>query len=135
MRIRRHNSDFCRHSFGSAWRLGRARPGFSMLELQVAFVLLGIALAGLGPLVVMQSRQLKRFESRLSPRSAYYIQPPSDMWMRKLGAAATVLPQDPGTTPLVIQPLPANDVQIQSLQKSLTSDSAIVYVSVKKNTP
>lgn len=34
----------------------RARPGFTFLEVQVAFVLLGIGLAGLCPLVVMQLR-------------------------------------------------------------------------------
>ncbi len=33
-----------------------ARPGFTLLEVQVAFVLLGIGLAGLCPLVVMQLR-------------------------------------------------------------------------------
>src|SRR3972149_1390366 len=43
------------------------RRGFSLLELQVAFVLFGIALAGLGPLVVMQSRQLQRLAAPPPP--------------------------------------------------------------------
>src|ERR1700736_3493450 len=78
-------------------RRGR-REGFSMVELLVAFVVFGIALAGLCPLVVMQSRQFKRLDNRFSPNSTYYLVPSQDQWARKLGAAATLWPQDPGFT-------------------------------------
>lgn len=73
------------------------RPGFSFLELQVAFVLLAIALAGLGPLVVMQSRQLKTLESRFSDQTTHYLVPPEDAWAAKLGAPAAVETEDPGS--------------------------------------
>jgi hypothetical protein len=72
------------------------RAAFSFLEVQVAFVLLGIALAGLFPLVVIYSRQLRNMEGRFSPGTTYYLAPPSDPWARKLGAAAQLTQQDPG---------------------------------------
>ncbi len=74
-----------------------SRTGFSFLELQVAFVLLAIALAGLGPLVVMQSRQLRKIEGRLAPETTHYLVPPASVWARKLGASATLQTQDPGS--------------------------------------
>jgi type II secretory pathway pseudopilin PulG len=75
------------------------RTGFSLLELEVAFVLLGIALAGLGPLVVMQSRQLKRLESRFRDQTTYYLAPSENRWARKLGASALIQTEDPGSAP------------------------------------
>jgi hypothetical protein len=75
------------------------RRGYSFLELQVAFVLLGIALAGLTPLVVMQSRQLRMLEARFDPQTTYYLVPSTDAWAGKLGAPATIETADPGTAP------------------------------------
>lgn len=72
------------------------RIGFSLLELQVAFVVFGIALAGLGPLVVMQSRQVRELESRFDDQTTYYLVPSTDAWARKLGAAASIETEDPG---------------------------------------
>ena len=81
------------------------RYGFSYLELQVAFVLFGITLAGLGPLVVMQSRQLHQLESRFSEDTTYYLTPSSTPWARKLGAAACVttdVPDPPASPPVTL---------------------------------
>ena len=44
---------------------GRPRRGSSLLEVQVAFAVLGIGLAGLCPFVVMQLRQVRQLEQRL----------------------------------------------------------------------
>jgi hypothetical protein len=71
------------------------RRGLSFLELQIAFVLLGIALAGLGPLVVMQSQQLRRLESRFNHQDTYYLVPSDDPWARKLGAVASIETVEP----------------------------------------
>ena len=49
----------------SGLRSGCGRRGSWMLEVQIAFVVLGIGLAGLCPFVVMQLRQLVNLESRL----------------------------------------------------------------------
>lgn len=72
------------------------RSGFSLVELQVAFVVLAIAVCGLCPLVVMQSRHLKKIENRLNPANTHYITPSTDSWARKLGAGAAVATADPG---------------------------------------
>jgi prepilin-type N-terminal cleavage/methylation domain-containing protein len=71
------------------------RAGFSFLELQVALVIFGIALAGLGPLVVMQSRQLGKLESRFDHRTTHYLVPSSSAWARKLGASASICTEAP----------------------------------------
>ncbi len=78
-------------------RHNTCRLGFSLLELQVAFVIFGVALAGLGPLVVMQSRQLRELECRFDNQTTYYLVPSTDAWARKLGAPASICTQDPGT--------------------------------------
>ena len=58
-----------------------ARPAFSLLELQVAFVVFGVALTGLCPLVVMQTRHARNLEQRLKPQTVYYVLPSSDRWV------------------------------------------------------
>ena len=73
------------------------RPGFSFLELEVALALLGIGLSGLLPLVVMQSKQLKRIESRFDDQTSYYLAHSTNAWARKLGVPATIQTEDPGT--------------------------------------
>jgi len=97
-----------------------SRHGFSFLELQVSLILLGIALAGLVPLVVMQSRQLKALEYRWDPdwtdeaNCDYWIDPyraapegpvydlatanvqnctQANPWARKLGVPARLVPR------------------------------------------
>ncbi len=77
----------------------RKREGFSFLELQVAFVVLAVALAGLFPLVVMHSKQQTRLEQRLDPQTTYFLVPSTDSWARKLGCAALFRTQDPGPPP------------------------------------
>jgi type II secretory pathway pseudopilin PulG len=76
-----------------------ARIGFSLLEFQVAFVIFGVALAGLGPLVVMQSRQLRKLESRLDDQTTHYLVASKSAWARKLGASASIQTTDPGPPP------------------------------------
>lgn len=72
------------------------RNGFTILELQVAFVTFAIAMAGLCPLVVMQSKHLARIEERFSDDATYYLIPSTDDWARKLGASASIKTEDPG---------------------------------------
>jgi prepilin-type N-terminal cleavage/methylation domain-containing protein len=74
---------------------GRVR-GFTLLELTVAMMLLGIALSGLMPLVAINSRGLRSLEARVIPGGTCYLIPSSDPWVRKLGASATITEVDPG---------------------------------------
>jgi len=61
-----------------------------MLELQVALVVLGIALSGLLPLLVMQSRVQRGLDARMAPNQTQYLGPTHDAWARKLGAKAAL---------------------------------------------
>ncbi len=72
------------------------RAGFSFVELQVAFIVFAISMAGLCPLVVMQSKHLKRIEGRFSHGNTYFLKPSNDAWARKLGSSASLLTSDPG---------------------------------------
>jgi prepilin-type N-terminal cleavage/methylation domain-containing protein len=76
-----------------------ARRGFSLLEFEVALVVLGIALTGLFPLTIMYSRGLEKLERRGPVVGQWYLVPPADVWARKLGAAATLTNQAPGPKP------------------------------------
>ena len=91
-----------------------------MLEVQIAFALLGIGLAGLCPFVVMQLRQLSNLEARLKASAytynsvgmatrtvlsnqTYYLVPWNNPWTRKLSTRAQVLtaarnPGDPAVS-------------------------------------
>lgn len=77
-------------------RKQQARSGFTLLELQIAFVIFTIAMAGLCPLVVMQSKHLRQIEDRFSNETTYYVIPSTDEWARKLGAGASIKTADPG---------------------------------------
>lgn len=94
------------------------RAGFSLLELQVAFLVLGIALTGIVPLLVMQSKQLKQLQDRFKrtykddvSAEVYYLAPSRDLaapdeafadsllfstnaWARRLGAVASLIHED-----------------------------------------
>jgi hypothetical protein len=89
-------------------RAARRRRGYTLLEVQVAFALLGIGLAGLCPLVVMQLRQVRVLEKRLQGQvveyswsvgtsqtmltaQTYYLIPWQNPLARKLSGAAQVV--------------------------------------------
>ena len=107
------------------------RPAFSLLELEVAFVVFGVALSGLCPLVVMQTRHVKDLEARLSPQTVYYLVPSSNTWAQKIGAAATVMTQVPLPVSPPSAPSPVNQVQILSLDKTLTGQTVTAHVLVQ----
>jgi hypothetical protein len=87
------------------------RAGYSLLEVQVAFVVLGVALSGICPLIVMQLRMTKKIEAQFDANSIHHLVPssgsyaydasgkvigfasggsPTDRWARKLGATAAL---------------------------------------------
>jgi hypothetical protein len=78
----------------------------------------------------MQTRHVKNLQARLNPQTVYYLVPFSDSWTAKLGAAASVTSQLVVPTPPPTPPTPVNQVQILSLDKSLTSEIVTAHVSV-----
>jgi prepilin-type N-terminal cleavage/methylation domain-containing protein len=107
-----------------------ARRGFSFLEFLVAMVVLGIALTGLFPLMVICSRGVESLELRYTDQGnkngnwfspvfrpntdsvtsradredygTWYLNPPADPWARKLGAVATFSRTAPAPSPAPI---------------------------------
>jgi len=75
------------------------RSAFSLLELVVALTAFGLIVAGIFPLVVMQSRGVKRLENLAPSDKTWHLVPSSDGWVRKLGGTATVTFTDPGPPP------------------------------------
>ncbi|HTQ39103.1 MAG TPA: hypothetical protein VMJ32_08740 [Pirellulales bacterium] len=108
-----------------------ARRGISLIEVQIALVTFGILLSGLGPITTIYIRQLSQAQHRFDPTSVHYLVPPSDFWTRKLGVAAALTTQDPGTTSLS-DPLPTtNTVLLDSLQKSVSTQDVTAGVDVQ----
>jgi hypothetical protein len=125
----------------------RPRRGYMLFEVQVAFVLLGIGLAGLCPLVVMQLRQVRKLELRLQGQVSshgvtmvmptaptYYIMPWQNQWAQKLAGSAqivesTPIPCDPG--PLTPGgTFPSFTVTVVELDAPPYSQSVTAYVDV-----
>jgi type II secretory pathway pseudopilin PulG len=128
------------------------RRGYTLLEIQIAFAVLGIGLAGLCPFVVMQLRQVRQLELRLqgqvvlnNPTTGtsqtmlqavpYYIVPWTNVWAQKLAGSGQIVttatnPCDPGSLPLPSSPPPSFPVTIVSIDAPPGSQSVSAYVTV-----
>jgi type II secretory pathway pseudopilin PulG len=128
------------------------RRGYTLLEVQVAFAVLGIGLAGLCPLVVMQLRQVRQLELRFQgqvvqtsfltgetatmlPGNTYYIVPWTNPLARKLAGSGLILttstnPCDPGSLPLPTPAPQSYPVTIVELDATPTSQNLTAYVTV-----
>jgi type II secretory pathway pseudopilin PulG len=132
-------------------RGSRARCGATLLEIQVAFAVLGISLAGLCPFVVMQLRQVRRLELRLQaqvvntrtgqvmlPGQTYYLVPWLNPWARKLAGGGQVLTSaanacDPG--PLAVPSPAPTAYPVTILQLDATPSSPGVTACVDVSAP
>ena len=130
----------------------RSRRGYSLIEVQVAFAILGIGLAGLCPLVVMRLRQVRQLELRLQGNvvqtsfatgqsqtmlqgTKYYIVPWTNPWARKLTGSGQILTSpsnafDPGPLSLPFPAPQSFPVTIVELDAAPGSQSVTAYVDV-----
>jgi type II secretory pathway pseudopilin PulG len=128
------------------------RRGYSLLEVQVAFAILGIGLAGLCPLVVMQLRQVRQLELRLQGNvvetnpgtgtsqtmlqgTLYYIVPWTNTWAQKLTGSGQILTSatnscDPGYLQVSTTAPQTYPVTIVELDASPGNQNVTVYVDV-----
>lgn len=137
---------------GSSRRRAGRRRGQSLLEAQLAFAILGIGLAGLSRLVVMQIRQVRVMENRLQakvvayhassgssvtmlPGQTYYLVPWQSAWTQKLSGAAQIVAGSP-TIPgdpvyhLSGSATPAYAVNIQTLDAADNAASVTATVQL-----
>ena len=137
----------------------RVRRGYVLFEVQMAFVVLGIGLAGLCPFLVMQLRQVRMLEMRLrgqvietsrvtgvsqvmviksggvtSATPIYYIVPWKNPWAQKLAGSAQILPSTTNQCDMYIPPSSSpqkqNTVSVVRPLAFPDSQSATAYVDV-----
>jgi type II secretory pathway pseudopilin PulG len=133
-------------------RMRATRRGYTLLEVQVSFALLGIGLAGLCPLVTMQLRQVRLLEQRLQGQvvetnpvtgnaqtmltaNTYYIVPWQNPWTQKLAGSAQILTSsislcDPGPLSVSLPAPTSYPVTIVELSAPPYSQTVSAYVSV-----
>jgi hypothetical protein len=107
-----------------------ARRAFTLLELQVAIVLLAFGIATLGSLLATQSRVLHRVRGDFKPDATLYLTQPNDPWVRQLGVPARVTSEPLALAPAETVGTPLNNVVIITTQTDLTDESITVDAEV-----
>ena len=105
------------------------RRGFTLLELQVAVILLAFGVLTLASLMASQTRLVKRIEKGFEPDGRIYLAQPNDPWVRKLRAPAQLTTQEPtyGAAPTET---PEQVVEIVSQTWDLSTETIAVTVDV-----
>jgi hypothetical protein len=122
------------------------------VEVQVAFALFALGLAGICQLAVMQLRQVRKLEQRLQGQvvqttrsggtvtmltaNTYYLVPWQNPWTRKLAGSAQIvagsatIPCDPGPLSVPSNPPQAYPVNVIELDAPAGGTSATAYVDI-----
>ena len=106
------------------------RRGFTMLELQVAIVLLAFGVVTLASLLATQTRMLKRVERGFGPGSTVYVTPSNDPWVQKLRASARLTAAELNQSAPQTISTPGNIVSIVEKQTDLKDESITVTADV-----
>jgi hypothetical protein len=108
---------------------GKPRRAFTLLELQIAVILLAFGLATMASLMATQHRLLKRIEGDFQPDSTLCLTRSIDPWVKKLNTPARItlspITQTPPTAVTV-----ANDVTIVSQVNGMTDQTIVVTADV-----
>ena len=104
--------------------------GFTMLELQVAIVLLAFGVVTLASLLATQTRMLKRVERGFAPGSTVYVTPSNDPWIQKLRTSARLTAAELAQTSPPTVTNPGNTVTIADKQTELKGESMSVTADV-----
>jgi prepilin-type N-terminal cleavage/methylation domain-containing protein len=103
----------------------RRRRGFTLLELQVAIILLAFGFVTLASLMATQTRLLKRLERGFGPGSTIYVTQSKDPWVKKLAPPARLTTAAVNETAPAAGP-PGNTVSIVSQQQDLKNETMTV---------
>ena len=105
--------------------------GFTLLELQIAIVLLAFGIITLGSLMATQTRLVKRLQTGFKSGSTVYVTRSADPWVRQLGVPARVTSttiNEAAPTPVAS---PVNTLTIVEQQSDLQAETMIVTVDVQ----
>jgi hypothetical protein len=107
---------------------------FTMLELQVALVLLTFGLVTLASLLATQTRVEKRLQNGFASGSTIYLTQSKDPWVRALGAPARITTQTfAQTTPSSVSAV--NQLTIVDRQQDLNAETMTVTVDLSPASP
>ena len=99
--------------------------GFTLLELQVAIVLLAFGVVTLASLLATQTRMLKRLERGFANGAVVHVTQSNDPWVLKLRTAARL------SSDALVQPSPptvtvSNTVELVNSEAELKSETVVV---------
>src|SRR5689334_17620539 len=103
--------------------------GFTLLELQIAIILLAFGVVTLASLMTTQSRLLRRLQTGYAPGATVYVTRSNDPWVQKLAAPAR-LTSATITQPSVPTVTAANTVSIVSQESDLKAETVTVTADV-----
>lgn len=118
-----------RHS----WRPTKA-AAYTLLELQVALVILGAGLLAMPPLMAMQSRQIRHVEAWCRSEPTFYVVSQSNRWLRRMEvpaemeAKAGVQPWAPPVTGIQVY-----NVELRSMVEHLDKRTIRAKVKLKNH--
>ena len=114
--------------FSRSFRFTR-RGGFTLLELQVAIILLAFGVVTLASLLATQGRLGKRVRGDFKPGATVSLTQSNDPWVRKLTAAARVS-KGPIVHPAAPTAWVKNDFDVVAKEHDLTRQGGTVRVDL-----
>src|SRR4051812_10036712 len=110
-------------------RSGGARRAFTMLELQVAVLLLAFSVVTLASLMTTQQRILKHMRGVFAPSGTVIVTRSKDPWVKKLNTPARLTAAE--FTPITPAGVSvANDVAIVQQEANLKTETIVVTADV-----
>ena len=104
--------------------------GFTLLEVQVAVVLLAFGVVTLAALSAGESKLLRRMQRGFSPGATVYVTQSADPWVRGINTPARLTTAPITQTAPPINSHPANNVTLIDKQVNLKDESITVTVAV-----
>ena len=104
--------------------------GFTLLELQVAIVLLSFGIATIGSLMAAQARLMQRLEVGFKPGSTLHLTRSADPWVKKIGAPARLTSTTITETAPTPVATPVNTIVIVGQDSDLKAETITVTADV-----
>lgn len=109
---------------------GRGRFGFTMLELQVAVILLTFGIVTLSSLMITQTRVMNKVRGDYKTGTTFYLTQSPDPWVKKLNLPAQMTTSTLTLTAPAAVSNPQNSVTLDSQSATLRDESLTVTVDL-----